>query len=176
MKKLYLSLNNSPLAKRLRYLAATVAVICFAAMLPVKLFGQAPTLSYSSPQTYTAHVAITPLTPTSSGVAAPTGAYGSPVVLGSGLTRNMSGIAVDAGGNMYVMDHGGSGVLKKIAADGSSTTVIASGFLQQGSGVAVDKSGNLYVADQQNIWKVPASGSPVVYGTPVKIDEGSFGG
>lgn len=148
-----------------------IAVICFAAMLPGRSFAQAPTISYGSPQIFTTHVAVT-LTPTSSNVDAPTGVYGSPVILGSGLTVAQNGLAVDAAGNIYVNDQdgGGNGLVKKITADGSSTTTIGSGFSNQSANVAVDQAGNVYVADQAAVWKIPASGSPVVYGTPVVIN------
>ncbi len=129
-------------------------------------------VSYSS-SNFTFHVGTTILlTPASSGVAAPApGVYTSPVVLGSGLNFSQNGLTLDAAGNMYVNDQdGGFGNVKKITADGSSTTIIGSGFLTQSGNVAVDKAGNVYVADQANVWKIPASGSPLTYGTPAVIN------
>src|ERR1700685_3479349 len=67
------------------------------------------TLSYNGSQTYTVGTAITPLTPTSSGVAAL--AYASPVSLGSGFSLP-TGLAVDASGNLYVADAGNNAVKK----------------------------------------------------------------
>jgi gliding motility-associated-like protein len=168
MKNIYAFLHISRLAKKKQ---ATMFVIVIIGLLPFKLFGQAPTISYNSPQTFITHRTISPLAPTSTGVAAPTGAYGSPVVLGSGLTFSQNGLALDAAGNMYVNDQvGGTGVVEKISADGSSTTIIGSGFLTQSSNVAVDQTGNVFVADQSTVWKIPASGSPVTYGTPIVIN------
>jgi gliding motility-associated-like protein len=147
--------------------ALLLSVILLLMVFAVK--AQAPTISYSSPQAYLVNMAITPLSPVSAGVSA--FGYSSPVILGSGLTFFQNEVAIDAAGNMYVNDQdGGTGDVKKISADGSSTTIIGSGFLTQSAGVAVDQAGNVYVADQAHVWKIPASGSPVSYGTPVVIN------
>jgi len=146
--------------------------IGFAALLlPGKLLAQAPTISYAGPNTLNLGAA-TNLTPASSNVAAPTGAYGSPVVLGTGLTFSQNGVAVDAADNIYTTeeDNNNNEVVIKISPDGSTTTTIASGFLTQSSNVAVDRAGNVFVVDQARVWKIPASGSPVTYGTPVVIN------
>src|ERR1700679_3244463 len=59
-----------------------------------------PVISYSGPQTYLAGTIISPLSPTSSGVAM--AAYSnSPVTLGSGFNHPYS-VALDATGNIYV--------------------------------------------------------------------------
>jgi len=169
MKKLYLSLYNLIPAKKLKHLFAFVFIA--ATVLPAKLLAQAPTLSYSSPYSFLLNTPGT-LAPTSSNVAAPTGAYGSATLLGTGMTFQVNGVAVDAAGNMYVNDAGTGGgeFIYKIAADGSSTTSIGSGFVPQSGNVAVDGAGNVYVTDQSRVWKIPASGSPVTYGTPVVIN------
>ncbi|MEO6498104.1 MAG: NHL repeat-containing protein, partial [Mucilaginibacter sp.] len=116
------------------------------------------------------------LTPTSSGVDSPApGVYGSPVVLGSGLTFNQNGVALDAAGDIYVNDqNGGAGNIKKITADGSSTTIIGSGFLAQSGNMAVDKAGNVYVVDQSAVWKIQVGATPGTYDAPVIIN-GNFG-
>jgi gliding motility-associated-like protein len=156
--------------KRSTQLAQCLALLAIIACPCSKIFAQAPTISYSSPNTFFLNNAAS-LAPTSSNVAAPTGAYGSGVVLGSGLTFSQNDVAIDAAGNMYVNEIDAStGVVKKISADGSSTTIIGSGFLTQSACVAVDQSGNVFVADQSVVWKIPASGSPVTYGTPVVIN------
>src|ERR1700761_2414060 len=71
--------------------------------LPVKKAGaQSPTLSYSSPQLYQPNTAITPLMPTSSGVAAPD--YSTTLVnINTGLSSPF-GVATDGAGNLYVSD------------------------------------------------------------------------
>ena len=59
----------------------------------------APTVSYTTPQTYTAGTAITPLSPVSSGVTAP--AYSTSTnTLGSGF-NDPTGVALDAAGNIW---------------------------------------------------------------------------
>ncbi len=67
----------------------------------------------------------------------------------SGLS-NPVGMAVDAGGNLFVADQYNSAV-KEILATGGYTTVnvLGSGFNQPGS-VAVDSAGNIFVADTLN--------------------------
>ncbi|MFI5138432.1 MAG: hypothetical protein ACHQIM_11460 [Sphingobacteriales bacterium] len=79
-------------AKQLKQSAALRAKFFFVTALllillaPFKLLAQAPTISYASPQTYTAGTAISPLTPTASGVAAQ--AYNpTPVSIGSGFNN-----------------------------------------------------------------------------------------
>jgi gliding motility-associated-like protein len=124
-----------------------------------------PTISYSSPQTYTQGTAITALTPTSSGVAVP--GYGSsPVKLGSGFIEP-GGVAADAAGNIYVADYGNNAV-KKIPAGGGAPITLGSGFSTP-TGVAVDATGNVYVADYGNhaVKKIPVGG-----GAPVTIGSG----
>jgi len=73
-----------------------------------------PTISYSSPQTYTVGTAIKSLTPTSSGVGA--FGYGSPAGIGSGFSLP-TGLALDQFGNLYIADAGNNEV-KEIAAGG----------------------------------------------------------
>jgi uncharacterized protein (TIGR03437 family) len=85
-----------------------------------------------------------------------------------------SGVAVDAGGNVFISDSG-NGRVRKINASGIITTVDGNGsfgFSGDGGpatsaslysplGVAVDSVGNLYIADNTNqrIRKVGASGT-----------------
>ena len=124
-----------------------------------------PTISYTSPQTYTDGTAITPLSPTSSGVAGP--AYsGTPVTLGSGFS-GPTGVAMDASGNLYIADRGNKEV-KMIPAGSNTPQVIGSGF-NAPNGVAVDAAGDVYVADYgaNAIYKIPAGN-----GTPVTISSG----
>jgi len=125
-----------------------------------------PTLSYSGPDTYTQNTAIPPLTPVSSGVAAP--AYRNPVVLGSGFS-GPTGVAVDAAGDLFIADYGHQQV-KEIAAGTNTPVAIGSGFTNP-FGVAVDAAGDVYVADYgaNAVYKIPA-GNPV--GTGVTIGSG----
>jgi len=75
------------IVKKIALAAGLTLFFMWAIMLPRKLFAQAPTLSYATPKTYTAGTAITPLAPTSSGVAA--AAYnGSPVLLVNLASQN----------------------------------------------------------------------------------------
>lgn len=114
----------------------------------------APTVSYTgTPQVYMAGTAITPVTPTSSGVAAP-GLNATPANLGS--FSYPTGVAVDASGNVFVADPG-TNQIKKIS--GGTITVVASGFSTP-FGVSLDNAGFMYVADQNNnqIKKIPVGG------------------
>ena len=141
------------------------AIIFFAAILlisvvPNKLFAQVPAISYSTPGPYTQAVAITPLAPTSSGVAAP-GYSASPLVLGLGF-NNPTGVAVDAAGNVFVADRGNNAV-KKIPVGGGSPVTLGSGF-NTPYGVAVDAAGNVYVADFGNnaVKEIPVGGGAII--------------
>lgn len=84
-----------------------------------------------------------------------------------------SGIAVDAGGNLFVSDTGNN-TIRKITAAGVATTIAGSAgnagstdgnaqnaLFNQPGGIALDTAGNLYVADTQNntIRKVTAAGA-----------------
>ncbi|MFI5137328.1 MAG: cadherin-like beta sandwich domain-containing protein [Sphingobacteriales bacterium] len=159
-------------AKQLKQSAALpvglflVITTLFALLAPFKLFAQAPTISYSSPQTYTVGTAISALTPTSTGGLVGTQAYNpTPVTIAAGF-NGPRGVAVDAGSNVYVAD-AGNGAVKKITPGGTPVT-IGSGF-NQPYGVAVDAAGNVYVADWGNnaIKKIPAGG-----GTTLTIGSG----
>jgi sugar lactone lactonase YvrE len=94
---------------------------------------------------------------------------------GQGISASFhspNGVAVDAGGNVYVADLGNHGI-RKIAPSGSVSTLAGSGSMGfadgQGisarfnypHGVCVDTGGNVYVADRENhrIRKITPSGS-----------------
>ena len=128
------------------------------ALVTVRGFGQAPNISYATPQVYTLQVPITPLSPTNTGGAVPTQAA---VTIGSGF-NNVRGPAVDAAGNVYFADNGNSQV-KEIQATTNAVLVLGSGF-NHPAGVAVDAAGNVYVSDNGNgaVKKIPAGGGPVV--------------
>jgi uncharacterized protein YjiK len=88
--------------------------------------------------------------------------------------RVPSGVAVDAAGNLYIVDTGNSRV-RKVSPSGTITTVAGSGTygfsgdggqatdadLSSPTGVAVDAAGNLYITDQgnQRVRKVSTTGT-----------------
>src|ERR1700722_16350019 len=119
----------------------------------------APTVSYATPQTYTAGTAITSLAPTSSGVAAP-GYNGSVVTLGFGF-NSPAAVASDAAGNLYIADAGNNAV-KKIAVGGFPVTIGST--VSNPHGVAVDAAGNVYVSSSSsgNIYKIPVGGGAMI--------------
>ncbi|WP_295801353.1 cadherin-like beta sandwich domain-containing protein [Mucilaginibacter sp.] len=136
-----------------------LASLFFAVIVPFKLFAQVPTISYNSPQTYTAGAVISPLSPTSTGVAGLL--YSSTrLTLGSGF-NSPYGVALDATGNIYVADFGHH-LVKKMPAGGGATVTLGSGY-EGPYGVAVDAAGNIYVADGGNgVKMIPAAGGSQV--------------
>ena len=127
-----------------------------------------PTLSYSSPHVYTALSAITALAPTGSGIAAPSYSR-STVTIGSGFV-NPYDVAVDAAGNLFIVQQS-SGYVIKIPA-GNGAPVQLGSALGPLNGVAVDANDNVYVAAYyaNAVYKIPA-----VNGTPVAIGSGFNG-
>jgi len=117
-------------------------------------------ISYSGPDTYSTGAAITPLTPTSSGVSAP-GYSSSPVALGSGF-KYPAGVAFDAAGNVYVADENNNAVYK-IPVGGGAPVTLGSGF-NSPLGVAVDAAGNVFVADASNnaVKEIPVGGGAII--------------
>jgi len=121
-------------------------------------FAQAPNISYSSPQVYTALTTITPLKAVNTGGAVP---VPKPVTVGIAINTPY-GVAVDATGNVYVAAYGANQV-KEIPAGGGPVITLGSGFSLP-TGVAVDASGNVYVADYGNsaIKEIPVGGGPII--------------
>ena len=75
----------------------------------------------------------------------------------SSQLRSPEGVAVDAGGNVYIADTGHGRVLKETLSQGGYTeSTVASGGL--GSGVAVDAGGNVYVTGNNQVVKETLSG------------------
>ena len=94
------------------------------------------------------------------------------VVPSTGVTTP-SGITVDSGGNVYLVDSVGSQITK-VPWTGSSygtPTTVGSG-LNNPSGLAVDGGGNLYIPDMRNnrVVKLPWTGSG--YGTQTTVGSG----
>ncbi len=143
-------------------------------LLQLPTHAQVPNISYSSPQTYMIGNEIIPLTPTNTGGNVPAVNYGQvTTVAGSGIEGNIngmgntasfhnpSGIAVDAGGTIYVADQYNHNI-RKITPNGLVTTFAGTGIngntnstgtsasFQYPYGLAVDITGNIYVADTGN--------------------------
>src|ERR1035438_6150698 len=92
---------------------------------------------------------------TTNGVITTMAGNGSPGYSGDGGPANRAhlnqprGVALDAGGNVYVADTGNNQV-RRIDAQGTITTVDTSGALVDPRGVAVARDGTLYIADTGN--------------------------
>lgn len=140
--------------------------------LPTRLSAQAPTISYAGPHQYTAGTAITPLTPTSSGVDAVAYSSGSPVTIASGL-NSPSGIAVDRWGNVFVTNENLAGVIKYPAGGGAPVTISVPGT--GATGVTTDAAGDVYVNEVGNlaVVKLPAGGGAAVILKPSKLQPAS---
>jgi gliding motility-associated-like protein len=119
----------------------------------------APTISYTTPQSYLVNTAITTLAPSSTNVSA-AGYSSSAIVVTSGVVSPIA-VVVDLAGNLYTADAGNS-IIKKTAPGSTTSTTVGSGF-NAPYGLAVDAAGNLYVADLGNnaIKKVPAGGGAI---------------
>jgi gliding motility-associated-like protein len=118
-----------------------------------------PSVSYNTPQVYVTGIAITPLAPTSTGIAAP--AFSNlPYILNSG--GKPKGIATDAAGNVYIAD-GIANVINKIPVNGGPVVTLASGFFGINT-VAVDAAGNVYAGDYTatTLKMLPVGGGPLV--------------
>jgi uncharacterized protein (TIGR03437 family) len=97
-------------------------------------------------------------------------------------------VAVDAGGNVFVADHGNNMVMR-LSADGTLTVVAGNGSpgfsgdggpathasLNAPSGLALDSSGNLYIADEFN-FRIRKVGPDGVISTVAGNGAKAFGG
>ncbi len=145
-------------------------------MGPGEAFGQAPKISYTTPQVYHVSQTISPLTPNNTGGPMPANAPGVVTAFaGSGVdgTRDgtgknaqfflPAGIYVEANGDIMVADYG-SGAIRTITPDAVVKTV----YKVEGtgpSGLTGDHNGNIYFADFQPgyIYKSIAGGRWTVF-------------
>jgi uncharacterized protein (TIGR03437 family) len=75
----------------------------------------------------------------------------------SAALNEPTGLAVDAGGNLYIADNGRG--VRKVTPDGTITTVAP---FQNVAAVAVDASGNLFISSGQQIFELTPGGVPTV--------------
>src|SRR6185437_5048325 len=132
------------------------------AALPAHLFAQTPFINYASPQNYNAGTAITPLIPSSSGVAPP-GYSNSAIVLASSFGPGGS-TAVDGTGNVYVSVPI-NGTVWKIPAGGGNPVAVVQGLtFDEPHAMTVNAAGDVYVAcyDDQTLRVYHAGGGAYV--------------
>lgn len=149
-------------------------LLSFCILLLHGAFGQTPSISYTTPQTYIVNRQISPTAPKNIGGAVPPNLYGE-VSTYSGFTGRQGSangtlatasfyqtrkMAVDKAGIMYVLDD--NNVVRKITPDGIVTQFAGSGVLGSADGlgteatfsnplgVCVDNAGNIFIADANN--------------------------
>ncbi|HEX8019941.1 gliding motility-associated C-terminal domain-containing protein [Mucilaginibacter sp.] len=162
--------------------AITVLVLWLVAL---SAFGQAPDITYTTPNVYIIETAIPALNPSNTGGAVPATIYGeTKVIAGTGQFGNVNGdaataqfklpygISMDADGNTYIAESGGG--IRMISASGQVSSIGIDALpgppfnvpkLNNPRGVVKDKSGNLFVANysNHNILKITPSGIITVF-------------
>jgi len=109
---------------------------------------QAPHISYTSPQVYTAGVAINPLSPTNTGGAVP-----PPTSVTIGNYGEVTAVTVDGSGNIYIANDVANEIIKRTA--GGEQSILVSPVSSHG--LAVDATGNIYYCKgTTSIYKLPA--------------------
>jgi len=157
MSQLYIKLPFGQSANRRiqPVLAVCKCIIAaFACLLPVKLFAQAPVVSYSGPQTYYTGNAISTLSPMSSNVAPPAYSLAKPKLIDSGFFDSSFGLAIDAGGNLFLPGYTENQIFEVTANNRASHNVVAS--ISKPYGMAVDVAGNIYTCqrDQGLVYRI----------------------
>ncbi|CAM3675983.1 hypothetical protein FSS13T_26640 [Flavobacterium saliperosum S13] len=144
--------------------------VCFFTLLAV--YGQAPQISYTTPNTFSVNEPIVPLVPSNTGG----GVSNQPVVstfAGSGVMGSADALGIAAGfnyptvvttdnfGNLIVVDRSNHKI-RKISADGAVTTLSGTGAIgtldgpalsatfRYPDGAVVDSQGNILISDQSN--------------------------
>ncbi|BAU52226.1 putative Ig domain-containing protein [Mucilaginibacter gotjawali] len=121
----------------------------------------APAFTYNTPNVYTVNIAISTLGPVNTGgtVLAP-GTNAGTALTASPAFNAPQGMAVDASGNVYVVDN--NGVIKVFNSSGTNTGTFGSG-LTNPVGMVFDASGNAYVLDAstKKVYEFNAGGTLV---------------
>lgn len=138
--------------------------------LAIHVSAQAPNISYQTPQSYVINNAIAALSPTNTGGAVPAMVYGTTSTYAIGYFNNVTGVALDATGNLYVESWGTNQIFKVTSAitysvfaggnqgsnDGQGTTA----RFYEPDAIISDATGNFYISDQGNnlIRKITSGG------------------
>jgi len=118
------------------------------------------TFSYATPQVYTVTKAIIPLSPTGSGVSTVASYSSSAPVVANNL-NDVTAVAADGAGNIYIGDTNNN-LVKKMPAGGGTPVAVGTGF-NTPTGLAFDLAGNLYISDNgtNSIKKINAGSTTV---------------
>jgi len=160
----------------------SVFKVCICFFTGLSVYGQAPQISYATPNTYLINQAIAPLVPNNTGGSVPN----EPVVstlAGSGITGTADGIGTGASFNfptvvtnydlnsILVVDRSNHKI-RKITSDGTVTTIAGTGAFgaldgpaltatfRYPDGAVTDSQGNIFISDQSNhkIRKIDTNG------------------
>jgi gliding motility-associated-like protein len=154
-----------------RVLKFLVFIILIA--ITLKVYPQAPIISYNTPQTYRPNSAISPLAPVNTGGAVPPGTYNyvstfagihhpgfTNGTLATASFNQPRDVTIDLSGNTYIVDD--DNIIRKVSPDGVVTTFAGTGALGYADGpgssavfrnmlgIITDASGNVYVTDSNN--------------------------